>query len=67
MNNPATKRLLTEVDVENEYGLPRRTLQARRQLGQPPSFVKVGARVYYERSAIEEFITSCTHTPARTE
>ncbi len=59
MTNPI---LLTEVQVEAEYGVPRRTLQALRYRGGGMPFAKVGASVYYRREDIDAWINANMRT-----
>ncbi|MER8008132.1 DNA-binding protein [Streptomyces sp. NPDC094149] len=44
-------------------------LAERRWRGEGPAYIKTGrgraGRVFYRRSAIEEFLTACTVTPGR--
>jgi predicted DNA-binding transcriptional regulator AlpA len=53
------KRLLSERDVENEYGVKARTLQNWRLRNQGPQFRKLSNKmVRYERNALDEWIRS---------
>lgn len=58
-------KLLTERAVEAGYGIPVRTLQGRRQRGLPPTFVKVGARVYYPVPSLEDWIATCARSTTK--
>jgi hypothetical protein len=53
------KELLNEKEVQREYGINARTLQRERvlQIGIP--YHKLGRRVFYRRSDIEKFLTTC--------
>jgi hypothetical protein len=52
-------KLLTEQQVEVEYGIPRRTLQGDRWRGDEVPFVKLGRRVYYRVEDLEQHINTC--------
>ena len=52
----ATRRYVSEREVESITGLSRRTLQQRRLLGKPPRFYKFGKRVLYDLADIESLI-----------
>ena len=41
-------------------GLAVKTLQQRRWLGKPPTYLKVGRLVRYRISDLEQFLDSCT-------
>ena len=62
MNNQYlnNKILLTEKEVEEFYGINKRTLQRERvyQTGIP--YVKLGKRVRYQRSIIDQYIQDNT-------
>ena len=62
MNNQYlnNKILLTEKEVEEFYGINKRTLQRERvyQTGIP--YVKIGKRVRYQRSTIDQYIKDNT-------
>ena len=49
-------RLLTEVQVEQEYGLRVGTLRKWRCVGGGPIFLKIGRSVRYTREDIEAFL-----------
>ena len=51
------KQALTEVEVEQVYGLKRRTLQQWRFLGRGPRYTKAGRCVRYLVSDIENFLS----------
>ena len=50
------KQALTEVEVEQTYGLKRRTLQQWRFLGRGPRYAKAGRCVRYFVRDIEDFL-----------
>lgn len=52
------KRLLSGQDVENEYGIPRRTLERWRMDGTGPTYTPVGGKVFYERALLDQYIIS---------
>ena len=56
----SNKILLTENEVEEFYGINKRTLQRERvyQTGIP--YVKIGKRVRYQRSTIDQYIQDNT-------
>jgi len=49
-------RLLTEAQVENLYGLNRRTLQHWRLTGRGPTYSKLGKSVRYLETDIHAFV-----------
>ena len=59
------KRLLTETQVEEVYGLQVRTLQQWRIRGFGPAFVKVGRSVRYRPADLERFIEANIRTCTR--
>ena len=54
-----TKKLLCEKEVETIYGLNARTLQRDRTNQSGIPYLKIGRRVFYRRSDIEEFLATC--------
>jgi len=56
----SNKILLTENEVEEFYGINKRTLQRERvyQTGIP--YVKIGKRVRYQRSTVDQYIKDNT-------
>ena len=54
------KKLLTEQDVEDNYGINKRTLQRERvhDIGIP--YVKLGRRVRYQQAVIDQYIKENT-------
>ena len=52
------KTLLSENDVSQLTGVPRKTLQYWRFAGNSfaPQFIKLGKRVYYRRADIERWV-----------
>lgn len=63
MSERFTAKLLREKEVHGQFGFSRPWLKKRRQLNLPPAFVRIGRAVYYERSALEQFIARCRVTP----
>jgi predicted DNA-binding transcriptional regulator AlpA len=59
MTEHITARLLREKEVPRAYGFSQPWLKKRCRLNLPPDFVRVGRTIYYERSALEEFIAGC--------
>lgn len=57
MQNPKT--LLTEKELQKEYGINARTLQRERTVNSGIPYHKIGRRVFYRRSDIEEFLATC--------
>lgn len=54
------KKLLTEQEVEQEYGIKARTLQGWRFRRKGPPFVKLsGSVVRYDRTALDRWIAAC--------
>jgi hypothetical protein len=54
----ASKRFITDIEVEVMYGVPRKTLQNWRVLGRGPEFRKFGDAVRYDVRALEAWIES---------
>ena len=52
------KLALTEIEVEQIYGLKRRTLQQWRFLGRGPRYAKAGRCVRYLVRDIEDFLNA---------
>lgn len=52
------RKLLSERDLETEFGLNTRTLQGFRCRGGGPVFVRVGRAVRYRLSDVESWIAS---------
>lgn len=55
---PSGKRLLSPRDVEEEYGIPERTLERWRACGNGPPYTtpKSSRRIYYERHTLEAYL-----------
>jgi len=53
-----TKRLITDLEIEHAYGIPRKALQNWRVLGKGPRFRKFGSGVRYKVSDVEAWIES---------
>ena len=56
-----SKTFLCEKEIQIIYGLNYRTLQRDRIHGRGIPYHKVGRRVLYRVSDIEEFLASCRH------
>jgi len=56
--DPPNKKMLSPKDVEREYGINKKMLQAWRMEGVGPAYVAFGRRILYERQVMEEFIIS---------
>ena len=59
MNKQIIKELLNEKEVQQEYGINARTLQRERIYNNGIPYHKLGRRVLYRRSDIEEFLSVC--------
>ncbi|OPY00993.1 MAG: Helix-turn-helix domain protein [Syntrophorhabdus sp. PtaB.Bin047] len=60
-NKAEAKRLLTEKEVANIYGLKLSTLRNWRSVRQGPRFLKLNTKkVMYRQTDIEEYLDSCT-------
>ena len=53
-------KLLTETEVEHIYGINKRTLQRERTFNTGIPYVKLGKRVRYQRSTIDQYIKDNT-------
>jgi hypothetical protein len=57
------KKLLDPKTVEEQYGIKSGWLAKQRCSGEPgPAFVKIGRKVYYEPSAMQDYIAACRRT-----
>jgi hypothetical protein len=54
----AGKRFITDTEIEERYGIPRKTLQNWRVLGRGPEYRKFGDAVRYDVRALEAWIES---------
>lgn len=54
-----------ENEAANITGFTVKTLQRRRWLGQPPKFLKVGRKVRYRLSDLQDYLDSCTIQPTQ--
>jgi hypothetical protein len=52
------KKLMTEIDLENEFGISRVTWRGWRFRKKGPKFIKLHGLVYYEREAVLEWYRS---------
>ena len=52
-------RLLTRIEVENRFGIPKRFLETAVSKGNGPEFVRFGRLVRYRVQDIEAWIESC--------
>ena len=59
-NQISNKKLLTENEVEKFYGINKRTLQRERLFNTGIPFVKLGRRVRYQQSAVDQYIKDNT-------
>jgi len=60
-NKYVTKKiLLTEQEVEDDYGINKRTLQRERVYNTGIPYVKIGRRVRYKRSTVDQYIQDNT-------
>ena len=53
------KVLLTEYQVSDAIRLKVATLRKRRWQGLAPRFLKVGSKVFYDQSDIQDYLNSC--------
>src|SRR4249920_1648603 len=58
-NANITKGLLTENKASEFTGFKVGTLRKRRCQGLPPSFLKVGSKIFYDTEVLKEFLKSC--------
>lgn len=56
--NHQYKKLLSPKEVEHEFGIHKKMLADWRSEGIGPSYSMFGRRILYERSVIENYITS---------
>jgi len=49
------------------FGIQPQTLRARRQRGESPPFVRIGTRVYYRQSVLDEYTEAHTFTSTSEE
>jgi len=49
------------------FGIKPQTLRARRQRGESPPFVRIGTRVYYKQSVLNEYTAERTFTSTSEE
>ena len=59
-NEISNQKLLTEHEVEQFYGINKRTLQRERAFNTGIPYVKLGKRVRYQRSTIDQYIKNNT-------
>ena len=59
--------LLTEIEVSDILRVTPQTLRVRRMKKQPPRFLKIGKRVFYEERDIIDFKESCYREPLTEE
>jgi len=57
-------QLLDKRDAADALGISSRSLDAWRQRGYGPRFLKVGGRIKYPPEEIDAFLQKCTRTPA---
>jgi predicted DNA-binding transcriptional regulator AlpA len=60
VSNPA-KRFLTDVESAARLGISVSTLRRWRLLGTGPVWLKIGASVRYDVSALEAYLADCPH------
>ena len=56
----ATRRFDTEAQAATYLNVSRRTLQAWRQRGGGPEYIKLGGAVRYDRAALDRYIEERT-------
>jgi hypothetical protein len=59
MTEYTSRVLLNGKQAGPMLGLKPCTLEKRRQLGLPPSFLKVGRKVFYDQKELEAFLDRC--------
>ena len=64
-NQRLPRALLTEAEVAEELGCSTRCLQAWRQSGQGPAFLKLRGMVRYRASEIVRFLAEAERTSTR--
>ena len=52
------KKMLSPRDIQQEYGINKRTLEHWRLQGIGPAYTNFGRRVFYERAVFEKFIAA---------
>lgn len=52
------KKMLSPQDIQQEYGINKRTLEHWRLQGIGPAYTNFGRRVFYDRSVFEKFIAA---------
>ncbi len=55
--------LMTSAEVSAETGVPKRTLDQWRYLGEGPPYVKLGRHVRYRRGDVDRWLDESTITP----
>ncbi|MBP3729938.1 MAG: helix-turn-helix domain-containing protein [Mailhella sp.] len=63
MNKAESLRSVNEREAAEILGFSVRTLQNRRYLGQPPTYVKLGRTIRYKLADLEAFLMSSTVAP----
>ena len=60
VERPASKgkKMLSPRDIQQEYGINKRTLEHWRLQGIGPTYANFGRRVFYERAVFEKFIAA---------
>lgn len=58
MTEQASKKLMSRLEVDETYGLPKRLLEVAAVRGGGPPMVKIGRRVYYRPRDVEAWIES---------
>ena len=56
------ERLLNRDEVEQQYGIPRRFLEAKSNSNEGPPVVRIGRLVRYRPEDIRNWISANTHT-----
>ena len=55
---------LSESELANQLGRGVRTLRRWKALREGPPWTKVGKRLYYKKSSVAAWLTSCEHAAA---
>jgi predicted site-specific integrase-resolvase len=57
------EHLINETDLCERLGVTKATLQAWRQRGQGPAWIKLVGRIHYDRRRVDEWIAASERVP----